>query len=82
MHKPARIQERFGVFLVRRRFLIRVVNECGETAFNRRTERDALYGMRAIADAVIHFAAREHNLHGTRRDARTKRGQRDMGPRA
>ena len=80
MQEPARVEERLGELLVGGGLLVAVVHDGGEAAVARCAEGDALDRVRAVADAVIHLAPRQHHLDRPPRDARAERRQRHMRP--
>ena len=57
-----------------------VVHDGREAAVARCAERDALDRVRAVADAVIHLAPRQHQLDRPPRHAGAERRQRHMRP--
>ena len=80
MQEPARVEQRLREFLVSRGLLVALVHDRREPAVARGAERDALDRVRAVADAVIHLAPRQHHLDRSPRDARAERRQRHMRP--
>ena len=80
MQEPARVQERLREFLVGGGLLVTVVHDGGEAAVARCAEGDALHRVRAVADAVIHLAPRQHQLDRPARHARAERRQRHVRP--
>src|SRR3546814_18607430 len=80
VQEPARVEERLRKLLVGGGFLICVMQDGGEAAVARGAEREALNRVRAVAGAVIHFAARQHELDWPAGHARAERGKGDMRP--
>src|SRR5439155_8008468 len=80
VQESARVDEVFGILLVRGRLLVRVVHDGGEAAVARCAKGDALDRVWAIADGVIHLASRQHQLDRPLRYASAECGQRHMRP--
>src|SRR5439155_12836066 len=80
MQEPARVDERLRILFVSRRLLVGVMHDRRETAVARCAEHHALHGVRAIADAVIHLASRQHQLDRPPRYASAECGERYMRP--
>ena len=59
-----------------------VVNERGQAAVLRCSDRHPLHRVRPISHAVVHLPTRQHDLDRTFGHACAKRGQRDVRPRA
>jgi len=73
MKEPARVQERLRILFVARGLLISIMYDSGESAIARGAERNPLDRVRAVADAVVHFAARQHQLDRATFDAGAER---------
>ena len=80
MQEPARVQERLRELLVGGGLLVALVHDGREAAVARCAEGDALDRVRAVADAVIHLAPRQHQLDRPPGHAGAERRQRHMRP--
>ena len=80
MQESGGADERLRKFLVAGGFLVAVVHDGRKAAVARCTERDALDRVRAIADAVIHLAPRQHHLDRPPGYAGAKSRERHMRP--
>ena len=80
VQEPARVQERLRELLVGGGLLVALVHDGGEAAVARGAEGDALDRVRAVADAVVHLAPRQHQLDRPPRHAGAERRQRHVRP--